>query len=61
VRKAWKSGVSFAGPGGTVTTQPNMHLTKNVFIGETKANGQFEILEEFKNVYGEPWLKGKFK
>ncbi len=38
-----------------------MHLTKNVFIGETKADGQFEILEEFKNVYGEPWLLGKFK
>jgi urea transport system substrate-binding protein len=38
-----------------------MHLTKNVYIGETKANGQFEILESFSNVYGEPWLKGKFK
>lgn len=61
VREALKSGISFDGPGGTVTTQPNMHLTKNVFIGETKANGQFEILEEFENVYGEPWLKGKFK
>ncbi len=61
VREALKSGLSFDGPGGTVTTQPNMHLTKNVFIGETKANGQFEILEEFENVYGEPWLKGKFK
>lgn len=61
VRAALKSGISFDGPGGTVTTQPNMHLTKNVFIGETKANGQFEILEEFDDVYGEPWLKGKFK
>ncbi|HVU23405.1 MAG TPA: urea ABC transporter substrate-binding protein [Opitutus sp.] len=61
VRAAWKSGISFAGPGGTVTTQPNMHLTKNVFIGETKADGQFKILKEFENVYGEPWLKGKFK
>ena len=61
VREALKSGLSFDGPGGKVTTQPNMHLTKNVFIGETKADGQFEILEEFKNVYGEPWLLGKFK
>ncbi|MCF3652395.1 urea ABC transporter substrate-binding protein [Synoicihabitans lomoniglobus] len=61
VRAALKSGLSFDGPGGTVTTQPNMHLTKNVFIGETKSNGQFEILEEFDDVYGEPWLKGKFK
>jgi len=61
VRAALKSGLTFDGPGGTVTTQPNMHLTKNVFIGETKADGQFEILEEFKNVYGEPWLLGKFK
>ncbi len=61
VREALKSGISFDGPGGTVTTQPNMHLTKNVFIGETKANGQFEILESYEDVYGEPWLKGKFK
>ena len=60
VRKAWKSGVSFAGPGGTVKTQPNMHLTKNVYIGETKADGQFKIVKSFDNVYGEPWLKGKF-
>jgi urea transport system substrate-binding protein len=61
VRAALKSGLSFDGPGGKVTTQPNMHLTKNVFIGETKADGQFKILKEFKNVYGEPWLLGKFK
>ena len=51
----------FDGPGGKVTTQPNMHLTKNVYIGETKADGQFKILKSFDNVYGEPWLKGKFK
>ena len=51
----------FAGPGGTVKSQPNMHLTKNVYIGETKADGQFKILKSFDNVYGEPWLKGKFK
>jgi urea transport system substrate-binding protein len=38
-----------------------MHLTKNVYIGETKADGQFKILKSFDNVYGEPWLKGKFK
>ncbi|TLD70934.1 urea ABC transporter substrate-binding protein [Phragmitibacter flavus] len=61
VREAWKSGISFEGPGGKVTTQPNMHLTKNVFIGETTTEGQFDILKEFKDVFGEPWLKGKFK
>lgn len=60
VRAAWKSGVSFDGPGGTVKSQPNMHLTKNVYIGETKADGQFKIVKSFDNVYGEPWLKGKF-
>ena len=37
-----------------------MHVTKNVFIGETKADGQFKIVKSFSNVYGEPWLKGKF-
>src|SRR5687767_9367353 len=61
VRAALKSGLSFDGPGGKVTTQKNMHLTKNVYIGETKADGQFKILKSFANVYGEPWLKGKFK
>jgi urea transport system substrate-binding protein len=61
VRAALKSGITFDGPGGTVKTQPNMHLTKNVFIGETKADGQFKILKEYKDVFGEPWLKGTFK
>ncbi len=60
VRAAWKSGISFAGPGGMVKTQPNMHLTKNVYIGETKADGQFKILKSFMNVYGEPHLKGTY-
>jgi urea transport system substrate-binding protein len=61
VRAELKKGISFDGPGGKVTSQKNMHLTKNVFIGETKADGQFKILKSFDNVYGEPWLKGKFK
>lgn len=61
VRDALKAGISFPGPGGKVTTQKNMHLTKNVFIGETKADGQFKILKEYKDVFGEPWLKGTFK
>ena len=60
VREALKDGLSFEGPGGKVTTQKNMHLTKNVYIGETKADGQFKILKSFNDVYGEPWLKGKF-
>jgi urea transport system substrate-binding protein len=60
VRAALKSGLSFDGPGGTVTSQKNMHMTKNVYIGETKADGQFKILKSFSKVYGEPWLKGKF-
>ena len=61
VRAAYKTGLSFDGPGGKVTTQKNMHVTKNVFIGETKADGQFKIVKSFDNVYGEPWLKGQFK
>jgi urea transport system substrate-binding protein len=61
VMDALKSGISFDGPGGKVTTQKNHHLTKNVFIGETKADGQFKILKEYKDVYGEPFLKGTFK
>jgi urea transport system substrate-binding protein len=61
VRKELQAGISFDGPGGKVTTQKNMHLTKNVFIGETKADGQFKILKSYDDVVGEPWLKGKFK
>jgi len=56
-----EKGISFDGPGGTVTTQKNHHLTKNVYIGETKADGQFKVLKEYKGVYGEPFLKGTFK
>ena len=58
---ALQSGISFDGPGGTVTSQKNQHLTKNVYIGETLEDGQFDIIDSFENVYGEPWLKGTFK
>ena len=53
-----EKGISFDGPGGKVTSQKNHHLTKNVFIGETKADGQFRIIKEYKDVFGEPFLKG---
>jgi urea transport system substrate-binding protein len=61
VMAALESGLSFDGPGGKVTTQKNHHLTKNVYIGETRADGQFKILKEYKNVVGEPFLKGTYK
>jgi len=61
VMAALKGGISFNGPGGTVTSQANHHLTKNVYIGETRADGQFKILKEYKNVVGEPFLKGTYK
>lgn len=56
-----EKGISFDGPGGKVTTQGNRHLTKNVYIGETKADGQFKILKSYEGVVGEPFLKGTFK
>ena len=57
VRAALETGtISFDGPGGKITIQPNHHATKDVFIGETKANGQFKILETFPQVYGEPFM-----
>ncbi len=57
VRKVLESGaVSFAGPGGLITITANHHATKNVYIGETKANGQFKIIKTFDQVKGEPWL-----
>ena len=61
VMAALKAGISFDGPGGTVTSQENHHLTKNVYIGETRADGQFKILKSYKGVVGEPFLKGTFK
>jgi urea transport system substrate-binding protein len=57
VRDVLESGdISFEGPGGKITMQKNHHATKTVYIGETRANGQFKILKEFPNVYGEPFL-----
>lgn len=47
---------SFAGPGGKITMQANHHATKNVYIGETKANGMFKIQKTFDQVYGEPFM-----
>jgi urea transport system substrate-binding protein len=61
VIKALEGGISFDGPGGTVTSQKNHHVTKSVYIGETLEDGQFEILEVIPDVVGEPWLKGTFK
>ena len=61
VCEALKGGISFDGPAGTVTSQENHHMTKNVYIGETLETGQFDIIESFDNVVGEPFLKGTFK
>ncbi len=60
VRAALESGkISFQGPGGLITVQKDHYTTKNVYIGVTKANGQFRILKTFDQVAGEPFiLKG---
>ncbi len=61
VRKVLESGdISFEGPGGKITVQANHHCTKNIYIGETRANGQFKILETFPQVVGEPFVAGPF-
>ncbi|HWW01208.1 MAG TPA: transporter substrate-binding protein [Candidatus Acidoferrum sp.] len=57
VREILESGeISFDGPGGKITMNKNHHATKNVYIGETRANGQFKILKSFDQVFGEPFL-----
>jgi urea transport system substrate-binding protein len=57
VRDALESeAISFDGPGGKITVNKNHHCTKNVYIGETRANGQFKILKSFEQVPGEPFL-----
>ena len=48
--------ITFDGPGGKTTMQSNHHTTKNVYIGETRANGQFKIVKTFDQVPGEPFL-----
>jgi urea transport system substrate-binding protein len=61
VRAVLESGdISFAGPGGKVTVQANHHCTKNIYIGETKANGQFKILVTFPQVVAEPFVAKPF-
>jgi urea transport system substrate-binding protein len=60
VRKVLESGgVSFDGPGGKITVTANHHCTKNVYIGETLANGQFKIIKTFDQVAGNPWMLKK--
>jgi urea transport system substrate-binding protein len=60
VRKVLDSGdISFEGPAGKITVQPNQYTTKNVYIGTTLANGQFEIVKQFPQVVGEPWMLKK--
>ena len=61
VMKALEEGISFDGPAGPVTSQKNHHLTKNVYIGETRSDGQFKVVKSFEKVYGEPFLEGTFK
>jgi urea transport system substrate-binding protein len=57
VRSTLESGdITFDGPGGKTTMQNNHHTTKNVYIGETRANGQFKIIKTFDQVPGEPFL-----
>jgi len=57
VREVLESGdISFEGPGGKNTMQKNHHTTKNVYIGDTLANGQFKILKTFDGISGEPFL-----
>jgi urea transport system substrate-binding protein len=61
VRSVLESGdINFEGPGGKITVQANHHSTKNVYIGETKSNGQFKILETYPQVVGEPFVAETF-
>lgn len=61
VRDVLESGdISFDGPGGRITVQANHHCTMDVYIGETKANGQFKILQTFPQVVGQPFVSETF-
>jgi len=44
--------------GGTAKMLPNHHITKPVYIGEIKANGQFDVVYKTKDlVPGDAWSK----
>jgi urea transport system substrate-binding protein len=61
VREVLESGkITFDGPNGKNTVEENHHVTKNVYIGESKADGQFKIVDTFEQVKPEPFLKGTF-
>jgi urea transport system substrate-binding protein len=61
VRSVLEAGdISFESPGGTITVQANHHCTKDVYIGETKANGQFKILKTFPQIFAEPFVAKPF-
>lgn len=61
VRKVLESGtIHFNGPGGRITVQGNHHCTKDMYIGKTKANGQFTILETFPQVVADPFVTESF-
>ncbi len=61
VREVLESGdISFDGPGGKITVQANHHCTKNIYLGETRGNGQFKILETFPQVVAEPFVARPF-
>jgi urea transport system substrate-binding protein len=43
--------------GGMSKMLPNHHITKPVFIGEIKANGQFDVVSKTAMVPGDAWSK----
>lgn len=43
--------------GGFAKMLPNHHITKPVLIGEIKANGQFQIVQQTKEIPGEAWSR----
>ncbi len=61
VRAVLEEGIEYTGPAGTMKSLKNHHFVKNVYIGETLENGQFDILKTMEGVAGEPFLKGTFK
>lgn len=51
VRKALEAGVSYDGPGGTVTLDgPSHHAVQDVYVAQGSADGTFEVLETFTAV-----------
>ena len=50
-------GTTFSGPLGEVTVLPNHHVRKAMYIGQARADGQFEVVHTEPPIPGQAWSR----